>query len=414
MFKKTRHRIIAAIMSILALLFGGTLALIYGMSYEEVGDESRRMLERYLLSQLRSESGHSHGSDEAPFDPPHGNPRTFDVSTFYSVTLADGQAIQVDNGSGRAYDQDELEELARRVIDEDRESGQSGSLLYQVYRSPNETYVAFMDTTIVSNNMNTLMRNTLIFGSIALVAFYFVAVYLARRIVAPLEESYNKQRQFISDAGHELKTPVSVVAANTDLLSREIGPNPWLANIEYENERMGVLIGQLLELARTENMKASREKLDFSRLVSGSALPFESVAFEGGSRLTCSVKDGVYVNGNADQLKQLVAILLDNAVKHGKTDGTIELSLKASYHSAILRIANDADPLTLDQLTHLFDRFYQVDTVRNSESGHYGLGLAIAKAIVASNDGRMDATWEDGKAVFVVQLPLAGHLDSTR
>ena len=118
-----------------------------------------------------------------------------------------------------------------------------------------------------------------------MVLFFFLSVFLARKIVNPLEESYQKQRQFISDAGHELKTPVSIVSANAELLSREIGDNTWLKNIQYENERMGMLVGQLLDLARTENVTPQMEHIDFSRLVAGEALPFESVAFEKEDRI---------------------------------------------------------------------------------------------------------------------------------
>ena len=121
-----------------------------------------------------------------------------------------------------------------------------------------------MDNRIINESMNTLLRYTIIFGSITITVMFFLAVYLAKRIVKPLEESYQKQKQFISDAGHELKTPIAVVNANAEMLQRDIGENQWLANIQYENERMRLLVGQLLELARTENVQPQTARLDLT------------------------------------------------------------------------------------------------------------------------------------------------------
>lgn len=151
-----------------------------------------------------------------------------------------------------------------------------------------------MDNTIMEESVSTLFRYTLIFGGIAMVLFLFLSIFLAKKIVTPLEESYKKQKQFISDAGHELKTPVSVVSVNAELLSREIGDNQWLSNIQYENQRMGLLVSQLLQLARTENVLPQMERIDFSHLVIGESLPFESVAFEQGLVLKCEIEPGHY------------------------------------------------------------------------------------------------------------------------
>ena len=263
-----------------------------------------------------------------------------------------------------------------------------------------------MDNTIMQESMTTLFRYTLVFGSIAIIALFFVAVYLARRIVKPLEESYQKQTQFISDAGHELKTPVSVVNANAELLAKKIGNNQWLANIQYENERMGKLVGQLLELARTENVTVKTEHLDFSHLVGGEALPFESLVFEKGLLLNCDIENSLIVNGNSIQLKQLVSILLDNAIHHGSGGKEVTLQLKKEHSSAKLSVINDGNPIPAEQQKLLFDRFYRVDSVRNSEDKHYGLGLAIAKAIVSAHKGKISVACYDGKVEFSVLLPL--------
>ena len=235
--------------------------------------------------------------------------------------------------------------------------------------------------------------------------FFFLSGYLAKRIVNPLEESYQKQKQFISDAGHELKTPISVVSANAELLSREIGDSQWLQNILYENERMGMLVGQLLDLARTENVTAQMEHVDLSHLVDGEVLPFESVAFEKGLVLNSHIENDIGVIGNSTQLKQIVSILIDNAIRHSKGGGEVKLTLTKERSFAKLSVINRGDEIPEGQRNQIFERFYRIDTVRNGEDKHYGLGLAIAKAITTAHKGRIEVHCFNGFVEFNVQIP---------
>ena len=224
-------------------------------------------------------------------------------------------------------------------------------------------------------------------------------------IIRPLEENHMKQKQFISDAGHELKTPISVVSANAELLSREIGENQWLVNIQYENERMGALVTQLLDLARMEHVTPPMEPVDFSHLVSGEILPFESMIYEKGMALHCEIQDHIMVYGNAMQLKQITAILLDNAMNHSQKGGEILLTLQKAHGRAVFSVCNDGDEIPAEQCKHLFDRFYRLDEARNGEDKHYGLGLAIAKTIAVGHHGKIEVKCHDGKVQFIVSLP---------
>ena len=318
-----------------------------------------------------------------------------------------GDILAADNGDGTVYEKQMLEKYASEIVKSQRTKGVKGNLTYITAEKGNYTLVAFMDNTIVRDSMTTLFRYTLVFGSIAIIILFFVAVYLAKQIVRPLEESYQKQKQFISDAGHELKTPISVVSANAELLSREIGNNQWLANIQYENLRMGKLVEQFLELARTENVVLQTEHLDLSRLTGGEALPFESVAFEKGLTLNCNITEGLFVNGSSIQLKQLVSILLDNAVRHNSEGNEISLILKEERGFAKLSVINNGEEIPTEQREQLFDRFYRTDPARNGEDKHYGLGLAIAKAITTAHKGKINVRCYDGKIEFSVRIPLS-------
>ena len=411
MFKRTRWKIVAAIMSILILLWVGTLGVIYASSYMEMKAQNARMLKTHAEMHTLAPT---FGQPLRPNDKPRpegdrgvgSDSPLFRLSTFYSVALAeDGSVLEIRNESPTVYTDAELEALAKRLVGDDDTEGTADNLAF--YKTDKGTYtlVVFMDNTVVNERAMTLLRYTLIFGGVALVAFFFLSVFLARKIVTPLEESYQKQKQFNSDAGHELKTPISVVSANAELLAREMGDNRWLANIQYENERMGVLVGQLLDLARTENVTLPTERLDLSRLTDGEALPFESVAYERGLTLRCDVAEAIAVVGNGTQLRQLVSILLDNAVRHSAGEGEVGLSLKREHGAAVLSVKNAGEPIPEAVRERLFERFYRVDAARNSEGGHYGLGLAIAKAIVTAHKGRIDVLCYDGVVEFRVQIP---------
>jgi len=414
MFKSSRRKIVAAIMSVLVLLWIGTLAVIYASSYLEMQKQNAQMLQAhaqmYTLSQsinglppAKPMPGSDHG-----FKPGFTETPRFRLANFYTVALSsDGKLLEIKNEPPTVHTDGALEQLARQIVKGDKQTGRQENLTF--YRADKDSYtlVVFMDNTVFNENAMTLFRYTLIFGGVALFLFFFLSVFLAKKIVDPLEESYRKQKQFISDAGHELKTPVSVVSANAELLERQLGENQWLSNIQYENERMGMLVGQLLDLARTESVSPQMDHVDLSRLVAGEALPFESVAFEKGIRLKSSIAGGISLIGDGTQLKQLVSILLDNALRHSKDAGEVYLMLTKVHGAALLRVINKGDEIPEQQRSQIFERFYRVDPARNGEDKHYGLGLAIAKAIATAHKGNIQVLCHDGLVEFCVQLPAS-------
>ena len=415
MFNKSRKKIVAAIMSILVLLWVGTLGVIYASSYFEMKKQNEQMLHAHAqmynlpnaFDQMMPPNGPrpdgNHGFKPG-FDPE--SPK-FQLSTFYSVAVSyKGEILEIKNDSPTVYVSDDLAQMAKDIIKDGKSTGTKNNLTFLKTDKNGYALVVFMDNTIVNESVMTLFRYTLIFGGVALVVFFFLSRFLAKKIVAPLEESYQKQRQFISDAGHELKTPVSVVSANAELLSRELGDNQWLQNIQYENERMGLLVGQLLDLARTENVTPQMECIDFSRLVAGETLPFESVAFEKGLVLNSNITNGITVEGNSTQLKQLISILLDNAIRHSKPDGEVRLTLTKDHSIAEISVINMGEEIPAEHRERIFERFYRVDTARNGEDKHYGLGLAIAKAIVDAHHGHIEVNCYNGLVEFHVRMPM--------
>ena len=413
MFKQSRRKIVAAIMSILVVLWVGTLGIIYSSSYFEMKRQNEQMLQAHAQMYVlpphfegmgRPIPGGDHGFKPG-FDP---EAPKFQLSTFYTVAISlDGKVLEIKNDPATVYSDDALAQMAKNIIEEGKSTGTLDNLTFLKTDKNGYILVAFMDNTVVNESARSLFRYTLIFGGVALVVFFFLSRFLAKKIVAPLEESYQKQRQFISDAGHELKTPVSVVSANAELLVRQIGDNQWLQNIQYENGRMGMLVSQLLELARTENITPLMELVDFSRLVAGEMLPFESVAFEKGLVLNSNIMNGIAVEGNSTQLKQLTSILLDNAIRHSKPNGEVRLTLTKNHGITEISVINKGDEIPAEHRERIFERFYRMDTARNGEDKHYGLGLAIAKAIVDTHHGHIEVLCYNGLVEFRVSLPIA-------
>ncbi len=432
MFKKTRIRIIALIMGSLILLFALTLSVIMLASYREMRKENARMLEMFVENyrieqpneqgeppEWQTDQGQqpewqndpSQRGDGQFFPDGRGNDhpmdgRNYRLSTFYSVAFAeDNSVLAVNNGDGNIYTEEELIKLAKEILEGDKTSGREGTLSYLISQKEGFILVAFKDDTVAENSMSMLLRNILIIGGAAIVVLFFLSLYLSKRIVRPLEENDQHQKQFISNASHELKTPVSVISANAELLSRELGENEWLSNIQYENERMGDLVKQLLDLSRAENTESVMEKTDLSRIVTGEVLAFESLAFDQDKIIQSNIEEGIHVTGNQTQLTQLVSVLLDNALKYS-TGKDIALSLKHQGHQAELSVVNEAEEIPTEKLPHLFDRFYRLDEARNSASHHYGLGLSIAKAVAEKHGGSITPSWQDGKISFTVLLPI--------
>ena len=406
----------------LVLLFSLTLSVILFVSAREIRQKNMDMLNRYAqqysLEQPTNSSGgqtnsngqsNGQGSQQPPDKPdnqPPGQRSDYELSTFYSVTFsADGAVLSVFDGEKTVSSDDNLTELARQILSEGASTGRTGNLSYVVAKKDGYTLVAFLDSTVSEAGLQTMMHNALLVGFASLVVMFFISVFLARRIIRPLEESDKQQKQFISDASHELKTPIAVIDANAEILSRELGHNEWLSNIQYESNRMGELVKQLLDLSSAESREVPMEELDFSHVVTGESLVFETFAFENGKILQSNVEEGISITGNKNQLTQVISVLLDNALRHS-TGAKIELSLKKQGRSAVLSVSNQGEEIPQEKLEHLFDRFYRVDDVRNSEDNHYGLGLSIAQAVVQKHGGTIDARYSEGKVTFTVRIPI--------
>lgn len=274
--------------------------------------------------------------------------------------------------------------------------------------------IAFADMGWERADLSRQMLTSLLVLAAALVCFFLVSLFLARWAVRPIEKSWQQQRQFVADASHELKTPLTVLLADADILLSHPeqtieSQRKWVEYIQDEARRMKELVEDLLFLARSDSAAAKdqkRQPVALSDLCWSCMLSFEPVAFERGARLNGDMDPDICVLGDEGQLRRLITILLDNACKYCGPEGMVDLALKYSGERAVLTVRNTGDPIPPEALPHLFERFYRLDSARARETGGYGLGLAIAASVAESHKGKISvtSTAAEGTA-FTVTLP---------
>ena len=248
----------------------------------------------------------------------------------------------------------------------------------------------------------------LISGVVGFAVIIICSLLIARWLVKPAARAFEQQKQFISDASHELKTPLAVIGANAQRLKGEIGGNKWLDYILEENVRMGKLLKELLTLAKVENtsLPETKEKVNLSRIVTGALLPFESIAFEKEIEFWIDIQEDVFIKGEEEHLKQAVIILLDNAFAHVSEHGEIRAKLGKKGKWASVSISNTGMEIPKEEQKKIFQRFYRIDKGRNRAENRYGLGLPIASGIAGRHKGRIEVSSENGQTVFTIFLPV--------
>ena len=246
-------------------------------------------------------------------------------------------------------------------------------------------------------------------GLAAIFVLFIPVIFLSRWVTKPVQVAFDKQKQFIADASHELKTPLTIITTNAEVLQRELPDNKWLVYILEQTGRMKNLINSLLELARLDAYSDTGSYLtfDLSRAVKNAALSFESLAFEYGKSYSMEIEDGFSLHGNETHIKQLVTILLDNAFKYSDEHGTVRICLSAHGDKKMLLVSNTGKGISPEDQKHIFERFYRVDKARSRDTGGTGLGLAISKNIIVMHKGIINVYSEPGKGTtFTVRVPM--------
>lgn len=326
----------------------------------------------------------------------------------FSVKLSpDGEVTEVISDRNQNYTTEDVEDYVSQAVGSGKAMGNIGTFKYYIEQKSYGKIVVFVDNSMQINSTIRLFWSSIVVGFAALIAIFFIAIYLSTWAIKPVEKSYEAQRQFVADASHELKTPLTVISANADVLLSEMEDNKWLRFIKSETVRMSELVNNLLYLAKSDAVEQKHISCEFdlSNSILGAVLPFESICYENNKTLILDIKEGITYNGDERRLMQVVIILLDNAIKNSDECGTIKVVLSAQKGKKCILVYNTGEGISEEDKVKIFDRFYRGDSSRARQTGGYGLGLSIAKTIIETHKGKLTVESEKGKwARFTVTI----------
>lgn len=338
-------------------------------------------------------------------------------SRFFSVKLsADGTIKTTRTDRISAIDEETAKEMGRAVYRSNKVVGFNGDYRFRKTVNPKDgsTLVVFYDCGRSLENVRSFLFISIGISLICLLLVHTLIAIFSKAVIRPAAEAYEKQKRFITDAGHELKTPLAIINADADVLEMELGEsedgsgNEWLEDIRKQTAKLTDLTGSLIYLAKTE--EGNRDAFTFvdfpvSDVVLQEAESFKAPAQAAGKVLELKIDDGLQMNGDQRAIRQLVDIFIDNAIKYAPENGKITVRLKSSGKHVELRVTNEiSKPLSKDNLKHMFDRFYRTDESRNSATGGHGIGLSIAKSIVEVHKGKISASSPDEKELVITAL----------
>ena len=388
MIRSLRRKFIAMTMAV----FTALLCVIFGLVIHFTGQNLQAESVRFLRSAAAD-----------PLQP--GPPGQVRQPCFIIRATPWGQSIQSTGGFDLS-DEQMLSDIVALAASASEPLGvlDGYDLRYFRSQSPAELTLVFMDISAERAALRNLRLTCLGIGLLALGLFWAVSFLLARWAVRPVERAWEEQRQFVSDASHELKTPLTVILTSAELMQTDPDPQ-HPRSILAMSRRMRELVESLLELARVDNgaVRAAFEELDLSALVADELLPFEPLFFEGGLTLESQVEEGLRTSGSERHLRQVLTILLDNALRYSPENAAVRVELTRQGSSALLTVANPGE-LTREQCRSIFRRFYRADPARTA--GGRGLGLASAQGIVADHGGKIWADSREGTGTLNVSLPL--------
>lgn len=326
-------------------------------------------------------------------------------SVIYTVLLDDNDNIlDVINHSNNGVSNEKISELSIKILKDKKIKTRYIGCLYlsdYSYSYLKGDTLVILDNSKIKKSLQLSLEMSILIFSILELLIIIGSKYLTTWLIKPVKESFDKQKQFIADASHELKTPLSVIVASSEAIDVDEKNSKWLKNIEYETNRMNLLISKLLSLVKSEQRKKVRlVNNNLSKIVELSLLTFEGRAYEKDIKFNYDIEDNIFMLMDEDSIKELVEILLDNAIKHSKKKGTINLSLKKD-EQIILLVENEGEAIPKEE-EKIFERFYRVDKARSRKDNRYGLGLAIAKNIVLLHKGKVKASSMDGITTFQV------------
>ena len=388
MIKKLQFRFVLITMLSLLVVLAVIIAGMNIVSYQSMVEDADMLLE--LLSENKGrfpEFGIGPGNKL----PPNLSPELPYETRYFSVTLdsATGEIKYIDTGRIAAVDKERAAEFAKAARGD---RGFAEEFRYIRRTEGSQQRLIFMDCGRRLDSFHSFLATSISISLAGYILVFLLVLFLSNRVVRPISDSYEKQKRFITDAGHELKTPLTIIRADADILEMDLGDNEWLSDIKKQADRLTSLTGDLVYLARMEEVGSKPVMLDFalSDVVNETAQSFLALAQTQEKQFTLSVAPMVSMKGDEKAMTQLVSILLDNALKYAPINGQIHLSLEKQGKTIHLTVTNTTvQALPREQLSRLFDRFYRGNDARSGQ-GH-GIGLSVARAITENHNGRISS-----------------------
>lgn len=401
MIKKLRFKFVLINMSIVTIMLFVILGLIIYFTSANLESDSIRMMQNIAAQPLQLGAPDELGEEvKLPF---------------FALQLGPhGELVATGGGYYDLSDREFLNSLIERAFSSPKKLGVISEYNLRYYRvdAPMRPCLVFADISSERATLDNLMKTCAFIFGLSFLLFLGISILLSKWAVRPVDLAWKQQRQFVADASHELKTPLTVIMTSAELAQSpdysEENKQKFLSSILTMSRQMKGLIEQMLELARVDHTdsKATFRPVDLSKLAADAVLPFEAVFFEAGITLTTEVDSGIQVSGDEAQLRQVMEVLLDNAHKYAgdKAAAWVTLHRRGRNH-CLLTVANQGDPISPEAMESLFKRFYRADPAR-SRTGSFGLGLSIAERIVTLHKGKIWAESRDGINSFFVELPL--------
>lgn len=409
MIRKLRVKFVATAMLAVFIVLASMLGLINFLNYRNIINSTDEILELLAVNE---------GTFPKEFDSDNiGNgflgfssPEIPYESRYFSVQLdPDGVLLLVDIDQIAAIDEDTAVSYAQEAMGSSNDRGFISTYRYLKRSSQDGTSIIFLDCGRNLSTLRAFFLLSILGGLGGFLLTFLVVLLLSGLILKPVAESYSRQKRFITDAGHEIKTPLTIIGADTTLLEMEWGENEWLTDIQKQITRLTELTNELIYLSKMEeDRQIPMIVFPLSDLVQETLTSFQSLAATQGKLFQAQIQPLLSLRGDEKSIRQLITILLDNAVKYSPKGGTVSVSLNRQGKNLKLAVRNTAETISKENLPHLFERFYRGDPSRNSGNSGYGIGLSIAKAITEAHRGRIAASMQDERSLQItVSLPAA-------
>lgn len=406
MIRSLRRRFIFSSMAAFAILLLALLASITAVAYLQTESRGQRFMQSVLEQQQDSGGAHSRKAKPNHREDPNENP-----IAYYAIAInAQGEITDIQEKGIWEPDPELARDCAARVLAIGQSEGKIDGFRYRIQETESGgAHLVLMDNSILLHMLFNILRISICLSFGCLVLLFLILLPISNRVVRSYALHIEKQKQFITNAGHEIKTPVAIILSNIDAMELIQGENKWSKNIRSQTDRLNALLQRLLFMARIDekSLLFPKERLQFDALLGAEAEAYSAAIAERKLSLKCDCSAHISLMGNRESLQQMIRMLLDNAVQYADEGGEIEIRMERKRRKLRMLLENSVNQLPDCAAEALFDRFFRGDSARTQSAGGYGVGLSAARSIAEMHGGNISAEYIAAQRIrFIVELSL--------